>query len=287
MIALQDAVKSNETLLGYVLYRRMMAEYAVRLKDDDKAKTKADGEKARELTQKWWFEQLEAFARKWPKSEDAPDAVVQLALSYELMGRLDDARAWYEQLAKNYSQTQGGVKAQGALRRLTLTGNKLQLAGKTLYQKDLAAGQYDGKVLLVVFWASYAQPFTADLPAIQAAYTKFNKDGFEILGVNMDSDLSGLPAYLKQHGITWQSLREGPKEDGMQPGDFGYGIVSVPTMFLVNKQGIVEGGITTANLDFAVDALLKGKKLQSIQTPETESPGDTENTTAEKTKALN
>ncbi len=287
LIALQDAVKSNEALLGYVLYRRLMAEYAVRLKEDDKAKTEADGRKSREVTQKWWFEQLEGFARKWPKSEDAPDAVVQLAISYELMGRLDDAKAWYEQLAKNYSKTEGGVKAQGALRRLTLTGNKLQLAGKTLYQKDLSSAQYDGKVLLVVFWASYAQPFTADLPAIQAAYTKFNKDGFEILGVNMDSDLSNLPAYLKQQGITWQSLREAPKEDGMQPGDFGYGIVSVPTMFLVNKQGIVEGGITTANLDFAVDALLKGKKLESIQSPETESPAETENTTAEKTKALN
>ena len=263
LISLQDAVKGNETLLGYVFYRRLMAEYAVRLKDDDKAKTPADGAKLRESTQKWWFEQLEAFARKWPQSEDAPDAVVQLAISYELMGRLDDAKAWYEQLAKNYPKTDAGVKAQGALRRLTLTGNKLSLSGKSLYQKDLSSAQYDGKVLLVVFWASYAQPFTADLPAIKTVYDKYNEDGFEIMGVNMDGDLSTLPAYLKQHGITWQSLREAPKENGMQPGDFGYGIVSVPTMFLVNKQGIVEGGITTANLDFAVDALLKGKKLEN------------------------
>ncbi len=287
LVSLQDAVKTNEALLGYVSYRRLMAEYAVRLKEDDKAKTKADGEKARELTQKWWFEQLEAFARKWPKSEDAPDAVVQLAISYELMGRLDDAKAWYEQLAKNYSKTEGGVKAQGALRRLNLTGNKLTLAGKSLYQKDLSSAQYDGKVLLVVFWASYAQPFTDDLPEIQAAYTKYNKDGFEILGVNMDGDLGTLPAYLKQHGVTWQSLRDAPKDAGMQPGDFGYGIVSVPTMFLVNKQGIVEGGITTANLDFAVDALLKGKKLESIPAPGAEQPTEGQNTTAEKTKDRN
>ncbi|MBC7965010.1 MAG: redoxin domain-containing protein [Fuerstia sp.] len=287
LISLQDVVKANEALLGYVHYRRLMAEYAVRLKEDDKAKNKADAEKARELTQKWWFEQLEAFARKWPKSEDAPDAVVQLAISYELMGRLDDAKAWYEQLAKNYSKTEGGVKAQGALRRLNLTGNKLTLAGKSLYQKDLSSAQYDGKVLLVVFWASYAQPFTDDLPAIQAAYTKYNKDGFEILGVNMDGDLTTLSAYLKQHGVTWQSLRDAPKEAGMQPGDFGYGIVSVPTMFLVNKQGIVEGGITTANLDFAVDALLKGKKLESIPAPGAEPPTEGENVTAEKPKNRN
>ena len=284
LVSLQEAVKSNEALLGYVYYRRLMAEYAVRLKEDDKTKAEAEGRKARELTQKWWFEQLEGFARKWPQSEDAPDAVVQLAISYELMGRLDDAKAWYEQLAKNYSKTEGGVKAKGALHRLKLTGSKLQLSGKTLYQKDLSSEQYEGKVLLVVFWASYAQPFTADLPAIKAAYDKYNKDGFEILGVNMDSDQSALGAYLKQHGITWQSLREVPKENGMQPGDFGYGIVSVPTMFLVNKQGIVEGGITTANLDFAIDALLKGKKLESIPSPDAESTANAENTKVETPK---
>ena len=101
----------------------------------------------------------------------------------------------------------------------------------------------------------------------------------------MDGDPGSLTGYLKEHGITWQSLREAPKENGMQPGDFGYGIVSVPTMFLVNKQGIVEGGITTANLDFAVDALLKGKKLESLQVPGPESPGNAEKPTAEKPKA--
>ena len=291
LVSLQDSVKTNEKLLGYVYYRRLMAEYAVRLKEDDKPKTKeidkakieAEVRKAREITQKWWFEQLEAFARKWPASEDAPDAVVQLAISYELMGRLDDAKAWYEQLAKNYPKTEGGMKAQGALRRLTLTGNKLTLSGKTLYQKDLASSQYNGKVLLVVFWASYAQPFTADLPTIQEVYTKHNKEGFEVLGVNMDSDLTALGAYLKQQGIVWQSLRDAPKEAGMQPGDYGYGIVSVPTMFLVNKEGIVEGGITTANLDFAVEALLKGKKLEDLQAPGSETTEEG-NKTAEKSK---
>ena len=283
LLALQDAVKTNETLLGYVFYRRLMAEYAVRLKEDDKATAEADARKARELTQKWWFEQLEAFAKKWPNSEDAPDAVVQLAISYELMARLDDAKSWYEQLARNYPQTEGGKKAQGALRRLTLTGNKFQLAGKTLYQKDLSSSLYQGKVLLVVFWASYAQPFTADLPAIKAVYDKYNKDGFEILGVNMDSDLVALSDYQKEHGITWQSLRDAPKENGMSPGDYGYGIVSVPTMFLVNKQGIVEGGIAPVNLDFAVDALLKGKKLDSLQAPE----GTDQSANADKSKAIN
>lgn len=263
--SMEEAVRANQSLKGYVYYRRLMAEYAVRLKEDDSSTGEAEIKKAREATQKWWFEQLEAFARQWPNSEDAPDAVVQLAISYELMGRINDAQAWYERLAKNYPQTEGGIKAAGALRRLGLTGNPLQLSGKNLQGQNLSSAQYKDKVTLVIFWASYAQPFTDDLEAIKAVYTKHQKAGFEILGINLDPDLTMLAAYMKQHAITWQNLREAPKEQGQPPGDYGFGIVSIPTMFLVNKQGIVEGGITIRNLDIAVDTLIQGKKLESLK----------------------
>ena len=264
---LETAVKANQKLLGYVYYRRLMAEYAVRLKDDDKAADEAAARKSREATQAWWFEQLENFAKQWPGSEDAPDAVVQLAISYELMGRIDDAKAWYGQLARNYSKTEGGVKAAGALRRLSLTGNPLQLAGRTLQGQPLNIDQYRGKVVLVVFWASYAQPFLADAETLKTVYAKHQKSGFEIVGINMDPDAAAATSWLGQNSIRWQNLRETPQQAGTQPGDFGFGIVSVPTMFLVNKEGIVEGGITSRNLDLAVDALVQGKRLESLKPP--------------------
>jgi TolA-binding protein/peroxiredoxin len=265
---LETTVKANQKLLGYVYYRRLMAEYAVRLKEDDKAADDAAARKSREATQKWWFEQLENFAKQWPASEDAPDAVVQLAISYELMGRIDDAKAWYGQLARNYPKTEGGVKAAGALRRLSLTGNPLQLAGKNLQGQPISIEQYRGKVVLVVFWASYAQPFLADAETLKSVYAKHQKSGFEIIGINMDPDAAAANAWLGSNAIRWQNLREAPQQAGAQPGDFGFGIVSVPTMFLVNKEGIVEGGITSRNLDLAVDALVQGRKLETLKPQE-------------------
>jgi TolA-binding protein len=265
---LENAVRPNTSLLGYVYYRRLMAEYAVRLKQDDKTTGEAEARAARETTQKWWFEQLEAFARQWPNSDDAPDAVVQLAISYELMGRIDDAKAWYGQLAKNYPQTDGGIKAAGALKRLNLIGNPLQISGRNLQNQTISNAQYRGKVLLVVFWASYAQPFVDDLEAIQTTFTKHQKDGFEILGVNLDPDPAAANALLAKAGIRWQNLRETPAQPGAQPGDFGFGIVSLPTMFLVNREGVVEGGITAKNLELAVDTLIQGKKLESLRPAE-------------------
>jgi hypothetical protein len=55
-------------------------------------------------------------------------------------------------------------------------------------------------------------------------------------------------------------------------------------MFLVNKEGLVEGGITTRNLDVAVDTLVQGKKLESLKatTPESQEAPDKGAAAAEK-----
>lgn len=252
LVRLQEQVKSNETLLGYVWYRRLLAEYATRLMQED--------DEARQQAQSWWLEQLEVYARRWPGSEDAADAIVQLAISLELMGRLDDARAWYQRLAKDYERTNAGIRARGALKRLSLTGNQLQLAGRSIQGQPLNAADYRGRVTLVVFWATWALPFTEDLPKINEIHGKYKPAGFDILGVNLDANADAVPPYLRRHNVTWNSIRDAGGTDGQLAREFG--IVSVPTMFIVDKSGVVAGGITTENLEFAVQALLQGRNLE-------------------------
>lgn len=251
--ALQDQVKANQELLGYVWYRRLLAEYAVRLKTED--------DKERQDAQKWWLGQLEEYASKWPKSRDAADAIVQLAISLELMGRVDDARKWYAQLVKDHSGVSAGIRARGALRRLALTGQKLELSGRSLQGQNLSAAHYQGKVLLVVFWSTWGLPYTADLPTLKDVYARYNRSGFEILGVNLDTNANNVQSFLQKNGGTWQHIRDADGFDGKIARDFG--IVSVPTMFLVDKNGIVAGGITAENLEVAVESLLKGRRPET------------------------
>lgn len=253
--ALQEQVKANDELHGYVWYRRLLAEYAVRLKTED--------DKARQETQEWWLKQLEVFAEKWPKSSDASDAVVQLAISLELAGRVDDAKRWYGRLIKNHGQTNAGIRARGALHRLDLAGKPLQLAGKSLTGQPIQAAQYRGKVTLVAFWATWAQPYTDELPKIVALHKKYQRSGFEILGVNLDADASGINAYIAQNGGQWQHIRDAGGTDGKIARDFG--IVSVPTMFLVDAAGRVAGAVTVDNLEGAVQAMLKGQPMDAGQ----------------------
>lgn len=177
------------------------------------------------------------------------------------MGRVDDAKRWYAKLAKDYSATNAGIRARGALRRLNLAGQPLDLKGRSLTGQDIDSAQYKGKVTLVVFWATWAKPYTDDLPKLTDIHKRYQRSGFEVLGVNLDADASGIRAYLTQNGGgTWQNIREPGGTDGKLARDFG--IVSVPTMFLVDKSGAVAGAITADNLETAVKTLLLGQKLE-------------------------
>ena len=253
--SLQESAKANDSLLSYVWYRRLLAEYAVRLKPDD--------ETAQQQGQEWWLKELETFSQKWPQSPDAVDAIAQLAVSLEITGRVDDAKRWYGVLASRHAQTSAGIRARGALRRLDLAGKPLQLDGTTLTGQKLSAAQYRGKVTLVVFWATWAKPYTDDVPKIVAAHQKYQRAGFEVLGVNLDADqtAASIEPYLRQHGGKWHNLRDEKGTEGKLASDFG--IVSVPTMFIVDKTGRVAGGVTADNLPTAIEALLNGKPLDA------------------------
>ena len=114
---------------------------------------------------------------------------------------------------------------------------------------------------MVVFWATWAQPYTDDLKELVAVHKKYQRSGFEILGVNLDVDASALPAYVKASGGVWQNIRETGGTDSRLAREFG--IVSVPTMFIVDKAGVVASPVTTETLEAAVKTLLLGQRLDN------------------------
>src|SRR5690606_26313970 len=108
-------------------------------------------------------------------------------------------------------------------------------SGLTGGKVDLAA--YRGKVLLVIFWATWCQPCTEDLPQIRTLYEKHGAQGFEVVGINLDSIPDPIRPYLTQHRVPWPQIYE-PGGLESEPAR-AFGIISLPTMFLVDKSGKV------------------------------------------------
>lgn len=227
---LKPQLKAGAPLASYIAYRRMLAEYSASVQS---AKTSA----AQAKIQEEWIKDLQGFVETYPKAEDAPDAMIQLATGLEFAGKVGDARKWFKQLAEDHPKTTAGKKAAGAITRLEVKGKPLPLSFAGLDGGKIDIRNYRDKAVLVVFWATWCKPCFEDLPKLKALYQQYRAQGFEVIGVNLDNTPNGVKPYLQQNGMTWPQIHEA---GGLEsPPSLAFGVISLPTMFLVDKKGLV------------------------------------------------
>ncbi len=231
----------DSPLIPYTTFRRLLSEYNSRMKNSS---TKEVAE-----LQTWWTQQLESFAKAHPQAEDTPDALLQLAMVTELNGKPKEARQWYEVLAKNYRTAQPAKRAVGALRRLDLVDKPLSLSGNVLGGGTLDTRQYAGKVVLVIYWTTWCEPCTEDIPQILALYQQYRQNGFEVIGVNVDGPNEQIKQYITRYKLPWPHIHEEGGLEGRPAVEMG--IINVPTMILAGKDGKV------ATVSASVDDLKK------------------------------
>ena len=71
-----------------------------------------------------------------------------------------------------------------------------------------AIGPFDpaaltGKPVVLNFWATYCVPCIAELPGFNRVYREMGPKGVAMVGIDMDDDPSGVPAFLKKHPIDY------------------------------------------------------------------------------------
>ncbi|MEZ6057233.1 MAG: thioredoxin-like domain-containing protein [Planctomycetaceae bacterium] len=238
----------NSELLPYTLFQRKGAEYSLQ------AQT-ADAESRAKL-QTAWIAHLEEFVRDYPKAENAADALLQLGVSQEFAGNADAAKKTYERLVSDFPQAPTAVRGQGSLRRLNLPGGPLPLTGKLMGGGTADARQYRGKVLVVVYWATWCEPFTKELPQLIELYSTYRREGFEVLGVNVDTEGAPVQQYLQQYKMPWPNIAEEGGLESRPAQEFG--IITMPTMFLVGQDGrVLSTALSIEDLKKQLGELLK------------------------------
>jgi len=55
---------------------------------------------------------------------------------------------------------------------------------------------FNGKVVLVDFWASWCDPCRDELPHLQALYRQYQEQGFIVLGINIDEERKDAEDFL-------------------------------------------------------------------------------------------
>lgn len=238
--------KEDANLAAYAKFRYHQADYGIKLGTPNMDFVTVQAE---------WLKNLQEFIRDYPDSDDAAEAMQQLAMAQEFAGQEDAAKAWYEQIVKKFPGSDAAAKAAGAIVRLESVGKVLNFGGKGVDGKQVDTAQYRGKVVLIHYWATWAQPCLADMAQIRDMQAKYG-NALAVVGVNLDGSVEEVKTYLSRNRVPWAQIWEQGGLNG-RPAN-ALGIQTLPTMLLLDTQGkVVNRGIHVTELDREIGALVK------------------------------
>jgi thiol-disulfide isomerase/thioredoxin len=236
---------TDRNLAAYVKIRLLTAGYAQAISNpkSDVLKIQTD-----------WPKSLEQFISDYPTSPDAAEAMLQLGIVREYAGQDDDAKKWYERIGREFADSPQAKKAAGAVRRIESVGTLLLLSGKGAGGETVDLASYRGKVVLIQYWATWSQQVKNDMPALKQLAAKY-RDSFAVIGVCVDANAKTLKGYLAENPLPWQQIFEEGGQDS--PPANALGIITVPTMILVDAQGkVVNRNIQTAEVEAELKKLI-------------------------------
>lgn len=131
------------------------------------------------------------------------------------------------------------VDEPGMASSTTAEGQPMQIAGPTLDGALFDIKEWQGKFVLVDFWATWCPPCVAEIPNVKKAYDRFHKDGFEVIGVSLDERRESLAQFVKKHEMPWpQIIFEDPSQlKWDSPLARKFEIRAIPAMFLLDGEG--------------------------------------------------
>ena len=95
--------------------------------------------------------------------------------------------------------------------------------------------QYRGKIVLLDFWAVWNGFCIGDILKVKKIYDTYKDQGFEVIGVSLDTDETKLRNYLEEKSIPWRQIYSGLERES--PLAQQYDVRSIPTRWLIDSDG--------------------------------------------------
>lgn len=89
---------------------------------------------------------------------------------------------------------------------------------------------YEGKVVLLNFWATWCPPCIQEMPSLNATYERFREDGLVVLGISVDEDADEYSDFLRTAGVTFPTVRDPERTVSTR-----YGTMKYPESYLISR----------------------------------------------------
>ncbi|MCL2701875.1 MAG: redoxin family protein [Phycisphaerae bacterium] len=126
------------------------------------------------------------------------------------------------------------------------------LDGKKLTLPD----DFKGKVVVIDFWATWCGPCVAAMPKLKKFHDAYKDKDVVLIAISMDDTKEAAEKFLKDKDYGWiWTWDAGGWET---PVAERYDIIGIPTLFVVDKEGVLVSDNARANLEIVVDRALQG-----------------------------
>ena len=108
---------------------------------------------------------------------------------------------------------------------------------KDLNGKEVKLEDHRGKIVFLNFWATWCQPCRTEMPSLEKLYTEFRGRDFTIFAVDLQEWIKGVRAFKEKFKLNFPILLDSDGRVGSK-----YGVISIPTTYLIDREGYVIGG---------------------------------------------
>jgi thiol-disulfide isomerase/thioredoxin len=100
--------------------------------------------------------------------------------------------------------------------------------------QSLTLAQFEGKVVLLNFWATWCAPCQVEMPVFAAWQRKYGPQGLQIIGISMDDEVGPARSLAATLQLNYP-VAMGDERLGARYG----GVLGLPLTLLIDRNGIV------------------------------------------------
>lgn len=107
----------------------------------------------------------------------------------------------------------------------------------TLDGRQVSLDDFQGKVVLLDFWATWCEPCREALPHMKEIAKEFQGQPFVMLSISLDSDEKAWKEFVTKKEMTWLQYRDGGFEG---PIARLFNVAAIPHTFTIDSDGILQ-----------------------------------------------